>query len=221
MPTAPEARGYHASAWCRRVGITPGRPFAASLVAAVFILTATGDSKVRAADTALNAWNGERLPPFARDTLNGGRTDLAQFRGRVVLVHFFATWCEPCRAEFASLQQLVGRMRPKPITVVAVDGGEADRAVQRFFATPPVPFPILLDRDRAVAKAWHVYALPTTFLLDGDLIPRFVAEGDFDWSRPDVEDALTSLFASEAADAKATLGFALSGFDQEFRFDKE
>jgi hypothetical protein len=93
-------------------------------------------------------------------------------------------------------------MQAKPLTVVAIDAGEADRAVQRFFATLPVPFPILLDRDLAIAKAWHVYALPTTFLLDGNLIPRFLAEGDFDWSRPDVEQALTTLFALEAADAK-------------------
>ncbi len=93
-------------------------------------------------------------------------------------------------------------MQAKSLTVVAIDAGETDRAVQRFFATLPVPFPILLDRDRAIARAWRVDVLPTTFVLDGNLIPRFVADGDIDWSRPEVERALTSLFALEAVDAK-------------------
>jgi thiol-disulfide isomerase/thioredoxin len=120
------------------VGITARRRFAASLAAAALILTAPPDCKVRAADTALKAWTGQRLPPFALDTLAGSRTDLGELRGHIVLVHFFATWCEPCRAEFASLQQLVGRMQARPLAVVAVDAGEADRAVQHFFATSAV-----------------------------------------------------------------------------------
>jgi len=188
--------------------MTAGRRFAASLAAAALILTAPAHPKAGAADTALKARTGERLPFFALNTLTGGRTELAQLRGRIVLVHFFATWCEPCRAEIASLQQLVGRMQAKPLAVVAVDAGEADRAVQHFFATLPVPFPILLDRDRAVTKAWRVDALPTTFVLDGDLVPQLLAEGDVDWSRPDAEEALTKLFTSKAATANAGPDFA-------------
>lgn len=167
-----------------------------------------GGSEVRAADTALKPWTDDRLPLFALDALTGGRIDLGQLRGRVVLVHFFATWCEPCRAELASLRLLAGRMRDKPLTVIAVDAGEVDGRVQRFFATLPVPFPVLLDRDSAVSKTWQVYALPTTFLLDSNLVPHFVAEGDFDWSRPDVEEALTQLIASQAAARQAGPAFA-------------
>ena len=130
-------------------------------------------------------------------------------------MHFFATWCEPCRAEIDSLQQLDRPDASKALRVVAVDAGEADRAVQHFFATLPVPFPILLDRDRAVTKAWRVDALPTTFVLDGDLVPQLLAEGNVDWSRPDAEEALTKLFTSKAATAKAGPDFAPLGFDKE------
>ena len=157
------------------------------LIAASVILMGPVGSGVRAAETTLKTWTDDWLPLFSLDVLTGGRTDLAQLRGCVVLVHSFATWCEPCRAEAASLQNLAGRMQDKPFMVITVDAGEVDGRVQRFSATLPVPFPILLDRDRAVTKAWQVYALPTTFLLDSNLILRFVAEGDFDWSRPEVE----------------------------------
>jgi peroxiredoxin len=181
---------------------------AVPLIAASVILMGPAGSKVRAAETTLKPWTDDRLPLFSLDALTGERTDLAQLRGRVVLVHFFATWCEPCRAELTSLQNLAGRMQDKPLTVIAVDAGEVDGRVQRFFATLSVPFPVLLDRDRAVSKAWQVYALPTTFLLDSNLVPRFVAEGDFDWSRPEVEEALMKLIASKATARDAGPAFA-------------
>jgi hypothetical protein len=70
---------------------------------------------------------------------------------------------------------------------------EADGAVRRFFAGASLPFAILLDRDRAVARAWNIHTLPSTVVLDGGLKPRFIAEGDVDWARPDVTKILTDL----------------------------
>jgi hypothetical protein len=64
------------------------------------------------------------------------------------------------------------RLNNGSVTIVGVDVREVDGRVQRFFAGQPVSFPILLDRDRSVSKAWQVSILPTT--LDGDLVPRFV-----------------------------------------------
>jgi len=133
---------------------------------------------------------------------------ISQLRGGAVLVHFFATGCEPCRTELTALRQLHNRMRDKPFTVVGVNAGEVESHVQRFFAEQPVPFPILLDRDRAMSKAWRVYVLPTTFLLDGNLTPRFVAEGDFDWSRSEVEETLTKLITPKAAAGEVRRAFA-------------
>jgi peroxiredoxin len=176
------------------------------VVTAVFVNLAQAD--VRAAETILKPWTEDRLPLFTLDALTGERTDLAQLRRRAVLVHFFATWCEPCRTELTALQRLHDRMREKSFTVVGVDAGEVESRVQRFFAEQPVSFPILLDRDRAMSKAWQVYVLPTTFLLDGNLVPRFVAEGDFDWSRPEVEETLTKLITPKAAAGEVRRAFA-------------
>jgi thiol-disulfide isomerase/thioredoxin len=130
---------------------------------------------------------------FALPSLDGPAHELAALRGRVVLVHFFATWCEPCRAEMASLRQLQSRLAGRPFAIVPISVAEADGAVRRFFADEPSPFAILLDRDRSVAKTWNIHILPSTVVLDGGLKPRFIAEGDVDWARADVMDRIADL----------------------------
>jgi peroxiredoxin len=130
---------------------------------------------------------------FSLPSLDGPTHELAQLRGRVVLVHFFATWCEPCRAEMASLRQLQSRLDGRPFAIVPISVAEADGAVRRFFAGDLLPFAILLDRDRSVARTWNIHTLPSTVVLDHGLKSRFIAEGDVDWERPDVMNILTDL----------------------------
>jgi thiol-disulfide isomerase/thioredoxin len=144
---------------------------------------------------ALKTWSGpEKKHPFLLDDLHGNRRDLQTFAGKVVLVHFFATWCEPCVSEMASLRRLATTTRGKPLAILAVDVAEVDLRVRAFFAKQPVDFTVLLDRDRAVSKSWEVTALPTTFVLDASLAPKLFIEGDLDWSRPDVLTAIESLY---------------------------
>lgn len=142
----------------------------------------------------LKIWSGPERGPFSLDDLHGNRRDLRAFAGKVVLVHFFATWCEPCVSEMASLQRLATMVREKPFAILAVDVAEVDLRVRAFFERQPVDFTVVLDRDRAVSKSWDVAALPTTFVLGTDLAPKFFIEGDLDWSRPDVLAAIESLY---------------------------
>jgi thiol-disulfide isomerase/thioredoxin len=132
-------------------------------------------------------------PLFALPSLDGATHDLTQHRGRVVLVHFFATWCEPCRPEMASLRELQSRLDGQPFAIVAISVAEADGAVRRFFAGDAAPFSVLLDRDRSVTKAWSIHTLPSTVVLDHGLKPRLIAEGDVDWGRSDVMNMLADL----------------------------
>jgi peroxiredoxin len=155
-------------------------------------LVAPSGGGARAAELAASVEGAK--PLFSLDALAGGCIGLAEQTDRVVLVHFFATWCEPCRAEISGLQRLAERFTQRRLTILAVDVGEVDPRVRRFFDALPVSFPILLDRDKAVAKAWQVSTLPTTFVLDRTLVPRLVVEGDFDWDRPDTDRKL-DLFA--------------------------
>jgi peroxiredoxin len=168
------------------------------MIVAVLVAAALGSQGAKsegnaAGDTRLVAVKNQAHPPIALPSLDGRRHELVQFGGRVVLVHFFATWCEPCRAEMASLKGLQARLADRPLAIVPISVAEADGAVRRFFADEPLPFAILLDRDRAVAKAWNIHTLPSTVVLDRTLHARFIAEGDVDWTRPDVIDTLAAL----------------------------
>jgi peroxiredoxin len=91
------------------------------------------------------------------------------------------------------LRRLAERFAQKPLAILAISVGEVDVRVRRFFDADPVNFPVLLDRDKAVSKAWQVSTLPTTFVLDRSLKPRFMVEGDFDWDRADSDQKLSTL----------------------------
>lgn len=158
------------------------------------------------AETRLVPWTTGAPPAFTLDDLSGNRVALDDAPGRVVLVHFFATWCEPCRTELDALRDFAARHEAHVLTVLAIDVGEVDARVRRFVATTPFDRPVLLDRDRAVAKAWGISALPTTVALDAGRTPRLVAEGDLDWNSDAVTRALTPLLAGEALNTKASGG---------------
>lgn len=119
-------------------------------------------------------------------------------RGKIVLVHVFATWCEPCREELPALSRLAVR-HADTVVILAVDVGEVDARVRRFFETLPVSFPVLLDRDRSMMRSWGVSALPTTFVLDAALRPRYRAIGDVSWDEPAADAVITGLVASPLA----------------------
>jgi peroxiredoxin len=167
----------------------------AVLIIALATLAApnAADNRKPPGSTALTTINDPALSLFALPNLDGAVHDLAQLHGRVVLVHFFATWCEPCRAEIASLTQLQSRFEHRPFAIVSVSVAETSGAVRRFFAGDRVPFAVLLDQDRSVARAWNIHTLPSSVVLDLALKPRFIAEGDVDWARPDVVNTLAQL----------------------------
>jgi thiol-disulfide isomerase/thioredoxin len=140
-------------------------------------------------------------PQFSLPDMGGTAVALESARGHGVLVHFFATWCEPCREELPALSRLVARAGGD-VRVLAIAVAEPDQRVRRFFATIPVDFPVLLDRDRAVAKAWNVASLPTTFVLDENLRPKLVVESDYAWDTID-PGKLTASFGTDAGEATA------------------
>lgn len=125
--------------------------------------------------------------------LDGVPLDLRDLKGRVVLVHFFATWCEPCRVELPALSRFAADRRAD-VAVITVDVAEVDVRVRRFLDGVPVTFPVVaLDRDRAFTRQWGVSALPTTIVLDRGLSPRLRAVGEVAWDGPAARDAITAL----------------------------
>jgi thiol-disulfide isomerase/thioredoxin len=132
-------------------------------------------------------------PSFFLDDLAGSRHDLSGTPAPLVLVHFFATWCEPCREELPALQRLSDRGKESSLAVFAISVGEPDLRVRRFFEPMPLTFPVLLDRDKEVAKTWRVETLPTTYVLDGARKPRLLVEGEFEWDQVKVGELLNAV----------------------------
>jgi len=143
----------------------------------------------------LQPWSGVEKPAFTLSTIDSIQFNLAALRGQPVLVHFFATWCEPCREELPALRRLVTRAANRQVAVVAVSVAEVRLPVKRFIEQTPINFPVLLDEDRAVARAWEVTSLPTTFVLDAALKPRFAIAQDYDWDRLDLDGLVEKLAA--------------------------
>lgn len=127
-------------------------------------------------------------PDFYLQDLNGKNLPLETFKGRTVLVNFFATWCEPCREELPALNRFLSRSAPNA-SLVAISVAEVDLRVKRFLEQAPFDFPVRLDRDRTIAKSWKISTLPTTYVLDTNMKPMLVVEADFPWDTVDVESA--------------------------------
>jgi peroxiredoxin len=138
-------------------------------------------------------WDGESKPLFCLDQLQGGQSQLGHYRNSIVLVHFFATWCASCHDEITSLQQLNGQLKDQSVSILAVDVADLDVRAKRYFKNNRVNFPILLDREREIAKAWGVYSLPVTFILDKSLTPKYWVENNLDWNRPEIIGFLQSM----------------------------
>jgi peroxiredoxin len=168
------------------------RAIAALIRAAVFFCVfCVALLPLRAEAAELKPWTAGGQPQFSLPDTAGTEVALESGRGHIVLVHFFATWCETCRTEMPALNRLAVRANGS-VKILAIAVADADRSVQRFLDTTPVDFPILLDRDRAVAKAWQVVTLPTSFVLDAALRLRFVVESDYAWDTVDPGKLLSS-----------------------------
>jgi len=118
---------------------------------------------------------GQPAPAFSLP-LRGGNAPLSldKLRGQVVMVNFWASWCEPCRKEFPLLDQIYKKYKGVGFTLVGVNVEPDAKDAESFIAKTPVTFPILFDKDSAVSKLYHVAGMPTTVLIDRKGVLRWV-----------------------------------------------
>jgi thiol-disulfide isomerase/thioredoxin len=132
-------------------------------------------------------------PALELPDLRGRQHRLADYRGKVVLVNFWATWCVPCRDEMPSIERLRSALEGRPFAVLAVNLAEPEDRIRKFLDAVPLGFPVLLDRDARATRAWQARALPTTYIVAPDGTVRYRHLGELDWSKPEVRRFVTGL----------------------------
>ena len=152
------------------------------------------------AERELQPWKRGATPALALPDLQGRTVDLRELRGRVVLVNFWATWCEPCRDEMPSIGRLRDRLAGKPFEVLLVNFGEGTPRIEEFLRREKLVLPVLRDADKTVAAAWRAGGLPMTFLVDARGRVRYSVFGEKDWNEGEALAAVEKLVA-EAGNA--------------------
>jgi thiol-disulfide isomerase/thioredoxin len=124
---------------------------------------------------------GRATPPLQLTDLDGKVWSLAALKGRPVMLNFWASWCEPCRAEMPSLELLATRHQRAGLVVLSVNYKESPVAIRKFLDVLPFSLPILLDDEGEIAGAWTPRVFPTTVLVDRSGQARHSVMGDLDW----------------------------------------
>jgi peroxiredoxin len=140
----------------------------------------------------LKQWKGA-TPALELSSLDGQAQRLEDYRGRVLLVNFWATWCAPCLEEMPSIERLRRSLDARRFAVLAVNVGEGPRVAGDFAKKMDLGFNFLLDRDMRASKAWGARVLPATFIVDPDGKVRYSHYGAIDWSGAEIRKAISAL----------------------------
>lgn len=130
---------------------------------------------------------GKTAPDFTLKDLSGHQIRLSDYRGKVVFLNFWATWCPPCREEIPSMMKLNQAMSGKPFQMLAVSIDEGGKdAVENYLKKSGTMLPALLDTDSSISKRYGTTGVPETFVLDkrGVILKKIV--GGMDWNDPQV-----------------------------------
>jgi thiol-disulfide isomerase/thioredoxin len=133
------------------------------------------------------------VPAFALGDLDHRTWRLGDLRGQAVMLNFWATWCEPCRAEMPSLEALAARHRADGLVVLAVNFRESEMTIRRFLEKMPIGLPVVMDLQGTVTKAWTPGVFPSTVLIDRAGQPRRTIVGELDWNGDLVRPWMTEL----------------------------
>jgi peroxiredoxin len=146
------------------------------------------------AQQLLQPFNGSgALPEIALSNLDDEPVTLAQYRGKVVIVNFWATWCPPCRKEMPSMQRAWQELQENDVMMLAVHvGGNADQ-VWQFVSEYDLDFPILIDDTSRVSRSWPMRGLPTTFVIAPDGKIAYMAIGGREWDDPGILEMIYAL----------------------------
>ena len=137
---------------------------------------------------------GQKAPDFAITPMNEkGRVALSKYSGKVAIVDFWATWCEPCKKSFPKLQELYVKYKASGLEMVAVSEDDENNGIKDFAETYGAKFPVGWDDGKSIAGKWQIPNMPSTFIVDKSGIVRFVHLGYRDGEEQEIEKEVKSL----------------------------
>ncbi|MGH8678285.1 MAG: TlpA family protein disulfide reductase [Burkholderiales bacterium] len=165
------------------------RPFCAFMLVLALCAAPAGADDL----SKFKPWTGGATPKLVLKDLDGKRHDLAQYRGKLVLMNFWATWCAPCLKEMPALQRLGEKLAKERFVLLTVNFGEGEDRVKPFAEKIGIRAPVLLDPDMNVTKVWVERGLPTTYVIDAGQKIRYLILGEVNWDNPAVEAKIRQL----------------------------
>ena len=129
--------------------------------------------------------DGRAAPPLVLDDLDGERWDISEARGRWLFVHFWATWCGPCRKEMPTIQAIFPKFDASQLEIVLINTAETEDTVFAFLAEVAPDITPLMDSDGLVTEQWQPRGLPATFFVDPQGRLQYLAFGGRPWDSPE------------------------------------
>lgn len=133
-------------------------------------------------------------PDLRLPDLTGKIQDLKDYRGKVVLLNFWATWCPPCIKEIPSLNNLQKQFSKDEFIVLSVDVGEELKDIKTFLEHVPAEYPVLVDTSSSLTEAWQLQAFPSTYIIDRQGRLRYQYFGGLEWDEPELIKFLAQEF---------------------------
>lgn len=154
-------------------------------------LTLAGTQEAAAEDSSAAVKNA---PAFELRDTAGTNMSLSDFKGKIILLNFWATWCSACRAEMPGLNRLHTEFNSQGFVVLAVTIDKSEKLVRKFIAEKAIKFSVLMDPEKEVSfDQYAVMALPVSFIIDrnGVIVEQFI--GERDWESAEIKDKIAKL----------------------------
>ena len=160
----------------------------------ILLFSLTGLLTGQAQAVGLKAVKGDvPAPALQLKDLQGKTHNLKDYRGQVVLVQFWATYCGPCRKEMPSMNKMMTKMGDVPFKILAVDMGESEAEVKQFVDEVKPEFTILMDEDGDSIQSWKVFAAPSNFIVGMDGNIKYTLFGGVEWDSPELIEKIKAL----------------------------
>ncbi len=132
-------------------------------------------------------------PELNLQDMDGVKHSIAEYKGKPVIINFWATWCPPCRAELPSMNRAWEKVKDENIEMIAVNVGENEDTIFSFMGSFPIDFTVLLDETGEITQSWPVKGLPTTLIVDTQGQIVYQAVGGREWDDDNLLDKVRAL----------------------------